>query len=64
MIPDARHLCLTKILPDNISQSDTEIISDTSVDSDLLIIDCVIWEYNAYCFSAALALQQNCVSTK
>lgn len=53
-----------KSVPDNISQTNSQIVTDTSVYSDFVIANCVVRENNANCVLPSFSLQQNCVTTK
>ena len=50
--------------PNNVSKSDSEIVPDTTVDSDFLICYCIIWENNAHGLFAPLSFKQDCIATE
>ena len=51
-------------VPDDVAESHTEVISDASVDADLLVGDSIVGEDNADSLAAPLALQQDGVTAK
>lgn len=50
--------------PDDITQSDPQVVADHPVHSNFFIRACIIRQYNAHSLASLFALHQYCVTTE